>query len=212
MSALLLTHQLKQCKVLLPPEVLLVLWPHGGHHVVCIHDDVDYVVHKIRECAVSTCNATPSECRTVRKFSVELLWSSWILLNSQEDFETMLQLALPLVSGHLIEGQRTDVWRSFRFLWLSIVERRVKRDEPTGCNWSDVYYQTSISTCFGQRYAHHQEIKTVCYCIWCSAMVVLAVVVCSWVVSCVHSSAHSCTAVHSLFQHVSGIIMPIIRR
>jgi len=70
----------------------------------------------------------------------------------------------------------------------------------------------SISTCFGHYYAHHQEIKTVCYCIWCSALVVLAVVVCSWVVSCVHSSAHSCTVVHSLFQHVSGIVMPIIRR
>jgi len=48
------------------------------------------------------------------------------------------------------------------------------------------YYQTSISTCFGHHYAHHQENKTVHYCIWCSALVVLAVVVWSWVISCVH--------------------------
>jgi len=35
-------------------------------------------------------------------------------------------------------------------------------------------------------YAHHQENKTEYYCIWCSALVVLAVVVWSCVVSCVH--------------------------
>ena len=46
--------------------------------------------------------------------------------------------------------------------------------------------KTSVSTCFGHHYAHHQESKTVYYHIWCSALVVLAVVVCSWVVSCVH--------------------------
>ena len=68
-----------------------------------------------------------------------------------------------------------------------------------------VYYQTSISTCFGHHYAHHQENKTVYYYIWCSALVVLAVVVWSWVVSCVH-------IIKLLSQHVSGIIMPIIRR
>jgi hypothetical protein len=51
---------------------------------------------------------------------------------------------------------------------------------------SDVYYQTSISTCFGYHYAHLQENKTVYYRIWCSALVVLAVVVWSWVVCCVH--------------------------
>jgi len=44
------------------------------------------------------------------------------------------------------------------------------------------FYQTSISTCFGHHYAHHQENKTVYYCIWCSAPVVLAVVVWSRVV------------------------------
>ena len=33
---------------------------------------------------------------------------------------------------------------------------------------------------------HHQENKTVYYCIRCSALVVLAVVVCSWAISCVH--------------------------
>jgi len=62
----------------------------------------------------------------------------------------------------------------------------VERDKPTRSNESDVYYQTSISTCFGHHYAHHQENKTVYYCIWCSALVVLVMVVWSWVVRCVH--------------------------
>ena len=66
------------------------------------------------------------------------------------------------------------------------MERWVKRDKPTRCDQSDVYYQTSISTCFGHHYVHHQENKTVYYRVWCSALVVLAAVVWSWVVSCVH--------------------------
>jgi hypothetical protein len=49
-----LTYQLKECKVLLPPQVLLVLWPHGRHHVVEVHDNMDCVVHKVRKCAVTT--------------------------------------------------------------------------------------------------------------------------------------------------------------
>ena len=55
-----------------------------------------------------------------------------------------------------------------------------------------VYYQTSISTCFGHHYAHHQENKTVYYCIWCSVLVVLAVVMCSWV-------RKLCTPVHTAY-------------
>ena len=53
----------------------------------------------------------------------------------------------------------------------------------TGCSgcgcveWIVSCVQTSISTCFGHHYAHHQENKAVYYCIWCSALVVLAVVV-----------------------------------
>jgi len=64
-------------------------------------------------------------------------------------------------------------------------ERRMKREKPTRCNQSGVYYQTSISTCFGHQYAHHQENKTLYYRIWCSGLV-LAVVVWSCVVNCVH--------------------------
>jgi len=44
------------------------------------------------------------------------------------------------------------------------------------------------STCFGHHYAHLQEKKTVYNCIWCSALVVMAVVVWSWAASCVHSA------------------------
>ena len=39
------------------------------------------------------------------------------------------------------------------------------------------------------------------YCIWCSALVVLAVVVCSWVVSCLH-------CVKVTVRLMMGIIMP----
>ena len=77
-------------------------------------------------------------------------------------------------------------WRGFTLLLTCIVERRVKRDSPTRCKSSNAYYQPSIPTWFGHHYAHHQENKTVYYCIWCSELVVLAVVVWSWVVSCVH--------------------------
>ena len=35
---------------------------------------------------------------------------------------------------------------------------------------------TSVSTCFGHHYAHLQENKDPCYCIWCTALVLLDVV------------------------------------
>ena len=35
---------------------------------------------------------------------------------------------------------------------------------------------TSVSTCFGHHYAHFQENKRPCYCIWCVVLVLLDVV------------------------------------
>jgi len=72
---------------------------------------------------------------------------------------------------------------------------RVKKEKPTRCNWFDVYYGTSISTCFGCHYAHHQENKSVHSCVWYSALVVLAVVVWSWDASCVHCESYCLTRV-----------------
>ena len=69
-------------------------------------------------------------------------------------------------------------------------ERRVKREKPTRSNQSDVYYQTFISTCFGHHYSHLQENKSVHCRIWCSGLVVLAVVVWSWDASCVHCESY----------------------
>ena len=46
-------------------------------------------------------------------------------------------------------------------------------------------FQT-ISTCFGHHYAHHQENNSVHCRIWFCALVVMAVAVWSWDVSCVH--------------------------
>ena len=68
-------------------------------------------------------------------------------------------------------------------------ERRVKNEKPTRCNSFDFYYQTSISTRFGHHYAHHQENKSVHCRIWCSALVVLAVVVWSWFAPRAHSKS-----------------------
>ena len=70
------TYQLKQCKVLLPPQVLLVLRPHGGQHIVGVHNDVDYIVHKIRKCPMSSWNAMSCKCLTVTKFSLHLFESN----------------------------------------------------------------------------------------------------------------------------------------
>ena len=47
-----------------------------------------------------------------------------------------------------------------------------------------------VSTSFGHHYAHHQENKSVHCRIWCSALVVMAVVVWSWDASCVHCESH----------------------
>jgi len=91
----------------------------------------------------------------------------------------------------------------------------------------------TITTCFGHHYAHHQENNTVYYCTWCSALVVLAVVVWSWVAVCTvwkllfdfhrvhtandpaphnHSQHNQCrtlyAVIHSLVLLVMGIMMP----
>ena len=82
----------------------------------------------------------------------------------------------------------------------------------------------SISTCFGHHYVHHQENKTVSYCMRCSAWVCrlwLAVVLWSCVVSCVYTAAqdHSQpqpthpgrtphTVGHGLILLMMGIMMP----
>ena len=87
-------------------------------------------------------------------------------------------------------------------------EHKVKRENQRDATNSMFIIKLSVSTCFGHHYVHHQDNKTVSYCMWCSAWVCrlwLAVVLWSYVVNCVH-------CVHFLSQHVSGIIMPIIRR
>jgi hypothetical protein len=79
--------------------------------------------------------------------------------------------------------------------------------------------KTLISTCFGHHYAHHQENKSVHCLIWCSALVVMAVVVWSWD-ACYFLSPKSpkyshlllvftpYAAVHTLVLLMMGIMMP----
>jgi len=49
-------YHLESCEVLLPPDVLLVLWSHCRNHVVKVHDDVNKCVEQCKKCAVATCN------------------------------------------------------------------------------------------------------------------------------------------------------------
>jgi len=71
-------------------------------------------------------------------------------------------------------------------------EHKVKIENQQDATNSMFIIKLSVSTCFGHHYAHHQENKTVSYSIQCSALVVLAVVLWSCVVSCVH-----CVKVHT---------------
>ena len=106
----------------------------------------------------------------------------------------------PWLSSFIIyieKHRKGDHWRK------KILLLRVKREKPTRCNQSDIYYQTSISACFGHHYAHHQENKTMYYRMWCSARVVLAVIVWSWVASCVH-----CVEVTVRFPHRAHSLRP----
>ena len=105
------------------------------------------------------------------------------------EFNLLAYLGLPLTAGFS--------WHQ-KFCCDNEFNCRVKREKPTRCNQSDVYYQT-ISTCFGHHYAHHQENKTVHCRIWCSALVVMAVVVWSWDASCVHCESESNSNLHSAY-------------
>ena len=63
----------------------------------------------------------------------------------------------------------------FRFLWPCIVskvwrERKNQQDATIRC------LSTSVSTCFGHIMPIFRRTKTVCYCIWCTALVLLVVV------------------------------------
>jgi len=50
-------------------------------------------------------------------------------------------------------------------------EHKVKRENQQHATNSMFIIKLSISTCFGHHYAHHQENKTVSYCMQCSAWV-----------------------------------------
>lgn len=50
------TYQLDGGEVLLPPQVLLVVWAHGSQTVVRVHDDMDHTVEKGMECSHTTWN------------------------------------------------------------------------------------------------------------------------------------------------------------
>ena len=79
-------------------------------------------------------------------------------------------------------------------------EHKVKRENQKDATNSMFIIRLSISTCFGHNYAHHQENKTVSYCMRCSAWVCrlwLAVVLCICVVSCVHCVNSNFHTVHT---------------
>jgi len=73
---------------------------------------------------------------------------------------------------------------------------------------ADIYLLQSHSTCFGHHYAHHQENKTVYYRVWCSALVVLDVVMWSWDASQHNQCRTPYAVIHSLVLLMMGIMMP----
>ena len=100
-------------------------------------------------------------------------------------------------------------------------EHKVKRENQQDATNSMFVIKLSISTCFGHHYAHHQGNKTVYYCIWCSTLVVLVVVVWSWVHTMHtsydpaphnHNQHNQCrtpyAVIHCLVLLVMGIMMP----
>jgi len=102
----------------------------------------------------------------------------------------------PLIGLHIIIAiQITVIYNTY--LEVKILGwREINQQDATN---SMFIIKRSISTCFGHHYARHQENKTVYYCVWFSALVVLSVVVLSWVVSCeLTTQLHKTTANHSL--------------
>ena len=67
-------------------------------------------------------------------------------------------------------------------------EHKVKRENQKDATISMFIIKLSVSTCFGHHYAHHQENKTVSYCMRCSAWLCrlwLAVVLWRSRISCI---------------------------
>ena len=65
--------QLHAGDVPLPPQVLLHLWPHGGHQVVEIHDHVHAHVQEHEEGGVSTANPSKTNRINVNKSKQTIL-------------------------------------------------------------------------------------------------------------------------------------------
>ncbi len=63
-------YHLESSKVFLPPNELLVLGTHGGHHVVKVHDNVDEGVEQTEKGGVATGSEADSEPDTHRHNTV----------------------------------------------------------------------------------------------------------------------------------------------
>jgi len=91
-----------------------------------------------------------------------------------------------VLTSDFIKGDfRTKFW----VLVTMHRDHKGKRENQQDATNSMFIIKLSISTCFRHHYAHHQENKTVFYCMRCSAWVCrlwLAAVLWSCVMSCVH--------------------------
>ena len=63
-------YHLEGREILFPPDELLVLWTHGGHHVIKVHDDVDKSVEQTEEGRVATGSEANTEPDTHRHDAV----------------------------------------------------------------------------------------------------------------------------------------------
>ena len=55
------TYHLESGEVFFPPNEFLILWTHGGHHVVKVHDDVDEGVEQTEKGRVTARRETNSK-------------------------------------------------------------------------------------------------------------------------------------------------------
>ena len=65
-----LKYHLEGGQVFLPPNELLVLWTHGSHHVVEVHDNVDEGVEESEKCRMATRCESDTEPNAHRHDSV----------------------------------------------------------------------------------------------------------------------------------------------
>ena len=119
-----------------------------------------------------------------------------------------------VLNDEMVSGTRRlrpFYWRYIKNICIqSVAETSKSLNRETYVGWREINQQDATNPMFitkllsehvsGHHYAHHQENKTVYYCIWCSALVVLAVVVWSWVLTFWRQNYFFLILAHSVYK------------